>query len=131
MNYIQTIITAIARRFGLELLQIPAPSTFKYSDLSGVNLTAIAANKIATLAFQDSKIYIEGTSARAQWFRDFVENYAEERWPVAGKVALGTGDGVLRPYTDGKRYGLDIISNQDGDFRVCESIGNENRRDQG
>lgn len=125
MNYIQTIITAIARRFGLELQQIPAPSTFKYSDLSGVNLTAIAANKIATLAFQDSKIYVEGTSARAQWFRDFVENYAEERWPVAGEVALGTGDGILRPYTDGKRYGLDIISNQDGDFRVCESIGND------
>lgn len=125
MNYIQTIITAIARRFGLELQQIPAPSTFKYSDLSGVNLTAIAANKVATLAFQDSKIYIEGNSARAQWLRDFVENYAEERWPVAGEVALGTGDGILRPYTDGKRYGLDIISNQDGDFRVCESIGND------
>lgn len=125
MNYIQTIITAIARRFGLELQQIPAPSTFKYSDMSGVNLTAIVANKIATLAFQDSKIYIEGTSARAQWFRDFAENYAEERWPVAGEVALGTGDGILRPYTDGKRYGLDIISNQDGDFRVCESIGND------
>lgn len=125
MNYIQTIITAIARRFGLELQQIPAPSTFKYSDLSGVNLTAIAANKIATLAFQDSKIYIEGTSARAQWLRDFVENYAEERWPVAGEVALGTGDGILRPYTDGKRYGLDIISNQDGDFQVCRSIGND------
>lgn len=125
MNYIQTIITAIARRFGLELQQIPAPSTFKYSDMSGVNLTAIAANKIATLAFQDSKIYIEGNSARAQWFRDLVENYAEERWLVAGEVALGTGDGILRPYTDGKRYGLDIISNQDGDFRVCESIGND------
>lgn len=125
MNYIQTIITAIAKRFGLELQQIPAPSTFKYSDLSGVNLTAIAANKIATLAFQDSKIYIEGTSARAEWFRNFVENYAEERWPVAAEVALGTGDGILRPYTDGKRYGLDIISNQDGDFRVCESIGND------
>lgn len=125
MNYIQTIITAIAKRFGLELQQIPAPSTFKYSDLSGVNLTAIAANKIATLAFQDSKIYIEGTSARAQWMRDFVEKYADERWAVAGKVALGTGDGILRPYTDGKRYGLDIISNQNGDFRVCESIGND------
>lgn len=125
MNYIQTIITAIARRFGLELQQIPAPSTFKYSDLSGINLTAIAANKIATLAFQDSKIYIEGNSARAEWFRNFVENYAEERWPVAGEVALGTGDGILRPYTDGKRYGLDIISNQDGDFRVCRSIGND------
>lgn len=125
MNYIQTIITAIAKRFGLELQQIPAPSTFKYSDLRGVNLTAIAANKIATLAFQDSKIYIEGNSARAQWLRDFVENYAEQRWPVAGEVALGTGDGILRPYTDGKRYGLDIISNQDGDFRVCESIGND------
>ena len=125
MNYIQTIITAIAKRFGLELQQIPDPSTFKYSDLQGVNLTAIAANKVAALAFQDSKIYIKGNSARAQWMRDFVENYAEQRWPVAGEVALGTGDGILRPYTDGKRYGLDIISNQDGNFRVCESIGND------
>lgn len=125
MNYIQTIITAIARRFGLELQKISAPSTFKYSDISGINLTAIIANKISTLAFQDSKIYIDGNSARAEWMRNFVENYADTRWSVAGEIALGTGDGILRPYTDGNRYGLDIIGNQNGDFRVCDSIGND------
>lgn len=125
MNFVQTIITKIAKQFGLELQQIRLVDDMPYSDTEHINLKAIVAEKITTLAFQDSKIYIEGTSARAEWLRNFVENYAETRWPVAGKAALGTGDGILRPYTDGKRYGLDVVSGENGDFRVCESIGDE------
>lgn len=126
MNYIQTIITAIARRFGLELQQIPAPDDdIPYSDTRNINLKAIVAEKVVTLAFQDSKIYIDGNSARANWMRDFVENYAEERWPVGGKASLGTGEGILRPYTDGERYGLDIISRENDNIQVFESIGND------
>lgn len=42
---------------------------------------------------------------------------------VAAEVALGTGDCIVKPYTDGKRLGVDIVKN--GDFAVCESIGND------
>lgn len=125
MNYIQTIITAIAKRFGLELQEIPPDVGKPWSDTTGINLKAIVSEKVNTLTFQDSKIRIIGDSARANWLRDFLENYADERIPVAGDVSLGTGDGILKPYTDGKRYGLDIIGGDNGDFRVCESIGND------
>lgn len=125
MNYIQTIIAAIAKRFGLELQSIQPDTGKPWSDTEGINLKAVVADKVNTLTFQDSKIRIIGESARAKWMRDFLEGYADERIPVAGNVALGTGDGILKPYTDGKRYGLDIIGGDNGDFRVCESIGND------
>ena len=125
MTYIQTIIAAIAKRFGLQLQSIPPDTGKPWSDTEGINLKAIVSEKVNTLTFQDSKIRIIGDSARANWLREFLENYADERIPVAGNVALGTGDGILKPYTDGKRYGLDIIGGDNGDFRVCESIGND------
>lgn len=125
MTYIQTIITNIAKRFGLELQSIQPDTGKPWSDTTGINLKAIVADKVNTLTFQDSKIRIIGESERAKWLREFLEDYADERIPVAGNVALGTGDGILKPYTDGKRYGLDIIGGDNGDFRVCESIGND------
>lgn len=125
MTYIQTIIAAIAKRFGLQLQSIPPDTGKPWSDTEGINLKAIVADKVNTLTFQDGKIRIIGDSARANWLREFLENYADERIPVAGEVSLGTGDGILKPYTDGKRYGLDIIGGDNGDFRVCESIGND------
>ena len=125
MTYIQTIITNIAKRFGLELQAAPNETGKPWSDTTGINLKAIVSDKVNTLTFQDSKIRIIGESERAKWLREFLENYADERIPVAGNVALGTGDGILKPYTDGKRYGLDIIGGDNGDFRVCESIGND------
>ena len=91
--------------------------------MGNISVTAVIANKVATLAMQDSTITIEGESARAKFLQGFLDYYLGDRMDVAAEVALGTGDCIVKPYTDGKRLGVDIVKN--GDFAVCESIGND------
>lgn len=107
---------------GLELQNKPQYCD-DYSKTDQISLTAVIANKIATLAMQDSTISIEGSGARASWMQEFLDYYLGDRMDVAAEVALGTGDCIVKPYTDGKRIGVDIVKN--GDFAVCESIGND------
>lgn len=96
-----------------------------YSRPGAISLTAVIAGKLATLAMQDSSITIEGESARARFLQKFLDDYLGGRMDVAAEVALGTGDCLVKPYTDGVRFGVDLIPNRD--FAVCESIGNEIR----
>ena len=74
-------------------------------------------------SLQDSDITIEGDSARAWYMQEFLDYYTGGLLDVAAEVALGTEDCIVKPYTDGKRLGVDIIKNND--FVVCESIGND------
>lgn len=112
----------LAEKLGLSLQPKPDAED-DYSDTVNVSLTAVIANKLATLTMQDSDITIEGDSARARYMQDFLDYYTGDRMDVAAEVALGTGDCIVKPYTDGKRLGVDIV--KDGDFVVCESIGND------
>ena len=126
MNLFQSIIVKIAERFGLQL-QIKLDTTDDYSmvpdDVGDISLTPVVSRKLATLSLQDSDITIEGESARARFMQDFLDYYLGDRMDVAAEVALGTGDCIVKPYTDGTRLGVDIIKNSD--FVVCESIGND------
>lgn len=120
MNFIKTILLYIAKKAGLELQDKPV---FDDDYSRPVSLTAVIAGKLATLAMQDSTVTIDGSGARAEWMQGFLDYYMGDRMDVAAEVALGTGDALVKPYTDGKRIGVDIIRN--GDFVVCESIGND------
>ena len=126
MNLFQSIIVKIAERFGLQL-QIKLDTTDDYSmvpdDVGDISLTPVVSRKLATISMQDSDITIEGESARARFMQDFLDYYLGDRMDVAAEVALGTGDCIVKPYTDGTRLGVDIIKNSD--FVVCESIGND------
>lgn len=133
MNLFQNIIVKIAERFGLKL-QIKPLAVDDYSlppaigrDENGnvvdISLTPMVSRKLATIAMQDSNITIEGESARARYMQQFLDYYLGDRMDVAAEVALGTGDCIIKPYTDGIRLGVDIIKNSD--FVVCESIGND------
>lgn len=122
MTLFQNIIVKLAERFGLQL-QIKPPALDDYSNVTDISLTAVIAGKLATLSMQDSDITIEGTSARARYMQTFLDYYLGDRMDVAAEVALGTGDCIIKPYTDGVRLGVDIIKNND--FVVCESIGND------
>ena len=77
--------------------------------MGNISVTAVIANKVATLAMQDSTITIEGESARAKFLQGFLDYYLGDRMDVAAEVALGTGDCIVKPYTDGKRLGVDIV----------------------
>lgn len=128
MTLFQNIIVKLAERFGLQL-QIKPPVVDDYSEVfnkdgkTKISLTAVIAGKLATLSMQDSDITIEGVSARARFMQEFLDYYLGDRMDVAAEVALGTGDCIIKPYTDGVRLGVDIIKNND--FVVCESIGND------
>lgn len=126
MNLFQSIIVKIAERFGLQL-QIKMDTTDDYSmvpdDVGDISLTPVVSRKLATISMQDSDITIEGESVRARFMQDFLDYYLGDRMDVAAEVALGTGDCIVKPYTDGTRLGVDIIKNSD--FVVCESIGND------
>lgn len=122
MNFIRRIFLKLAEKLGLSLQPKPDVAD-DYSDTANISLTAVIAQKLATLTMQDSDITIEGDSARARYMQDFLDYYTGDRMDVAAEVALGTGDCIIKPYTDGKRLGVDIIKNKD--FVVCESIGND------
>lgn len=121
MGWITTIFLKIAEKMGLGLQPKPIFCD-DYAQLDEISLTAVIASRVATLAMQDSTISIEGMGARAAYMSAFLEDYVGDRMDVAAEVALGTGDCLVKPYTDGQRIGIDIIRN--GDFVVCDSIGN-------
>lgn len=133
MNLFQSIIVKIAERFGLQLQDKPLSLddyTLRPGDaidskgnVTNISLTSVIAGKLATLSLQDSDITIEGISARARFMQSFLDYYLGGQMDIAAEVALGTGDCIILPYTDGKRLGVDIIKNSD--FVVCESIGND------
>lgn len=120
MGWVTTIFLKIAQKMGLKLQANPQ----YINDYSrpGLSLTAVIAHRVSTLTMQDSSITIQGESARAQYMDEFLREYMGDRMDVAAEVALGTGDCLVKPYTDGRRIGVDIIQN--GDFVVCDSIGN-------
>lgn len=85
-------------------------------------ITKTISNKLSTLTLMDSDISIIGIDKRAIYLQDILQSYIYERIEVSCEVALLTGDCLLKPYTDGKNIGIDIIKSTD--FVVCESIGN-------
>lgn len=70
----------------------------------------------------DSDFKIIGDTEKATFLDDLLRNYLFERVSVACEVSLGTGDVLLKPFTDGNRIGVDIIDNNN--FYILESIGN-------
>lgn len=74
-----------------------------YSDMGNISVTAVIANKVATLAMQDSTITIEGESARAKFLQGFLDYYLGDRMDVAGRGGPGNWRLHREPYyQDGK-----------------------------
>lgn len=121
MGFLTDIVIRVAKSLGLELQKKPV-YVDDYSNVNDISLTAVVANRVATLAMLDSNIDVVGTSERARYLDDFMQDYVADRMAVAAEVSLGTGDCLVKPYTDGKRIGIDIIKNNN--FAVCESVGN-------
>lgn len=116
---VKNIILKIANKLNLEL-QEKTDINVDYTDV-GLNPTAIGAGVIANIAIDDSDIIIEGNNARADALREIRDYFTDEIETVAAEVSLGTGDCIVRPFTDGKYIGLNIIGNDS--FAITESIG--------
>lgn len=116
---VKNIFLKIAKKLGLEL-QKKSENQIDFS-AAGLNPTAIGAAVVANIAVDDSDIIIDGQSNRAEAIRKIANYFSDEIFFGAAEVSLGTGDCIVRPYTDGKYIGLNIIGNSD--FAVVESIG--------
>lgn len=119
-SIINSLILAIARRRGL-ILHEKEDVTTDYTN-TGLNPTAIGANVITGIALDDSDIYVRGVSDRAKALQAMATYYIDDIRSAACEVSLGTGDVIIRPYTDGYNIGLNIIGNDD--FAVISAVGN-------
>lgn len=116
---VKAIFISIASRLGLELQQ-KTDTQINYSD-DGLNPTAIGAGVIANIAIDDSDIIIEGDNTRAEAIREMADYFMDEIQYAAAEISLGTGDCLVRPFTDGKNIGLNLIGNDN--FVITENIG--------
>ena len=116
---VKNIFVKIAEKIGLQLVE-KKDNAISFSQ-SGVNPTSIGANVIANIAIDDSDIIIDGANQRADALRDFKDYYTDEFQTLAAEVSLGTGDAIVRPYTDGKYIGLNVIGNNN--FIITDCIG--------
>lgn len=116
---VKEIFIKIAAKIGLTLTD-KADTDISFVEV-GLNPTAIGAGVIANITVDDSNIIIEGNSARAEALRNMKEYYVDELQTAVAEVSLGTGDAIVRPHTDGRYIGLNIIGNDN--FIITESIG--------
>ena len=92
-----------------------------FFETTGISITNTMANRIATLATVDSTAEVIGTSKRAEFLNNYLCWIVRNKLKGIGQISLGTGDCLVRPNTNGKRLGVDIIHN--GNFIIVESVG--------
>jgi len=119
-SFVKNIFMYIARKLKLRLEEVPE-ITDDYSDVSDINITAAISNRLSTITLLDSSISVTGDNARANYIDTFSQRFYRTRLKTGCEVALGTGDCIFKPNTDGKRIAIDIITK--GNFTITESIG--------
>lgn len=122
MNFIQTIFLSIAKRLGLDLAEKKV-NGLDYFEVNNISLTAAIASRIATITLIDSDVNVVGNNQRAQALNDILQEMENTQLKTAIEVALGTGDCLIKPYTDGKDIGYTLIPSPN--FMVVQSIGNK------
>lgn len=116
---ISDIFMKIADRLGLKLQEKEYFNNDFY-DIHDISMTAVLADRLSTLITADSDIELVGNSAAI--IQDELQDFFDTRLKAATATALGTGDVLLVPVTNGENYDVDIIENNN--FTVVDSIGN-------
>ena len=80
-----------------------------YFEVDNISLTAAIASRIATITLIDSDVNVVGNNQRAQALNDILQEMENTQLKTAIEVALGTGDCLIKPYTDGKDIGYTLI----------------------
>lgn len=121
-NFFQSIIDFFKNMFGIETVDKPNEQLYSdYDDTNGMSVTAAMSNNLSTLTLTDAEINVVGDSARAKYLSNVMESYVNTRLKSAVNVCLGTGDCIIKPNTDGKRFGVDIVEN--GNFIIVDYVG--------
>lgn len=119
-NVFKNIFLYIANKFGLDLVQqLEQDNDFFETDKMSV--TAPLAERLSTITLMGSDIKVDGTSARAELIQECATNLYQNHLKSACTFALGTGSVLIKPNTNGDRFGFDIIPEQN--YRITGYIG--------
>lgn len=119
-NVFKNIFLYIANKFGLDLVQqLEQDNDFFETDKMSV--TAPLAERLSTITLMGSDIKVDGTSARAGLIQECATNLYQNHLKSACTFALGTGSVLIKPNTNGDRFGFDIIPEQN--YRITGYIG--------
>lgn len=94
-----------------------------YESTEDINLTAIIAGKLATLAVTDAVIAVEGDNKRAETLQDILNKRVIDRARKIVSTALGIGGVALVPYYVNGKICVDAVPQNR--FFVTEKIGDE------
>lgn len=120
-SILKNIFLYIAGKMGLEL----AKKTEQYNDfyeVDKISITAALSERIATITLTGSKLNVEGTSKRAEFVDRISEEIYQDHLKDACTFALGTGSALIKPYTDGEKFGFDIIP--ENEYVITGNTGN-------
>ena len=120
-SIIKNIFLYVANKLGLEL----ADKTYQPNDFFDVNhisVTAAFAERLSTITLTGSKLNVEGTNKRAELIEEVANQIYQDHLKNACTFALGTGSALIKPNTDGERFGFDIV--QENDYVITGNIGN-------
>lgn len=120
-SFISDLFLKVARKLGFEL----QPKQYITNDFfvtTDISITSIMADRLATLIVADSDIDVTG-SDKVKILSDIAKKYFNVKLKTAVVTALGTGDCLIVPITDGKEYDTEIIENNS--FAVIDSIGDK------
>ena len=104
----QSIVKWIARRLKLDVAQKTTQQNDFY-DIDNFSPDAIVSEAVANITLADSTLNVEGTNARAELMQTVADSLYNRHLKKACTVALGTGSALIKPNTDGERFGFDII----------------------
>ena len=120
MNYFMSdLFLKIARKLGFELQPKQIIENDFYDTLN-ISMTAIMSDRLATLIVADSDVEVTGSN-KATILDEIAKKYFNIKLKTAVVTALGTGDCLIVPITNGKVFDIDIVENND--FAVIDSIG--------
>jgi A118 family predicted phage portal protein len=114
MNFLTTIREILRRLFGIDPIVTQAEANEleeqarEYRRLDSYNVTAIFAEKMATLTVTESGVEVVGDSQRAQLINDVIRAIwtKKRKW---ASTAYGTGGVLLIPYVIGGRIYVDTV----------------------
>ena len=114
-SIIKNIFLYVANKLGFEL----ADKTYQPNDFFDVNhisVTAAFAERLSTITLTGSKLNVEGTNKRAELIEEVANQIYQDHLKNACTFALGTGSALIKPNTDGERFGFDIV--QENDYAI-------------
>lgn len=120
-SILKNIFLYIAGKMGLELAKKTEQANDFY-DVDRISITAAFSERIATITLTGSKLNVEGTNQRAEFIEKIAEEIYQDHLKDACTFALGTGSALIKPYTDGEKFGFDIIP--ENEYVITGNTGN-------